>query len=147
MKKVNIPLIAILLSCSPCYSQLVIGKSFAEAKKELKSSFLKNNFHFLKQDDMGEQPAGGFAYVLRFKEEFIVFVNEYENVKWMTFESKKSDVYDKLKSIYEYPKWRFVKETDQNTREYSYLRYVITVFPYQWYLGSNGDVFKFMIQG
>jgi hypothetical protein len=97
---------------------------------------------------MGEQPGGGFVYRLRFKEEFtvVIFINDYENVKWMTFESENFETYYKIKSIYKYLKWEISANKDFGDKEYLYLNYVITEFRLGEYIGSNAQVYKFMIK-
>jgi hypothetical protein len=148
MKKYSFVLCLFLAISNLSYSQFVLGKAYVDATKELKAVFLNNNLHFLKQEEMGEQPGGGFVYRLRFKEEFtvVIFINDYENVKWMTFESENFETYYKIKSIYKYLKWEISANKDFGDKEYLYLNYVITEFRLGEYIGSNAQVYKFMIK-
>ncbi|HEY8691083.1 MAG TPA: hypothetical protein VIM07_17755 [Chitinophagaceae bacterium] len=148
MKKNGFLLYIFLIVFQTSYSQFILGKSFSDATKELKSVFLNDGLHFLNQRSAGEQPGGGVVYIMKFKEEFtvVIFVNNYENVNWVSFETKKLGVYLKLKSVYHSSKWKLVQYVDGNTREYSYKNFIIDEFPFQEYIGSNGEVYKFMMK-
>ena len=85
---------------------------------------------------------------MRFKEEFtvVIFINDYENVNWVSFETEKLGVYLKLKSVYNYSKWKLQQYIDGNTKEYSYKNFIIDEFPFQKYTGSNDEVYKFLMK-
>ena len=150
MKKNSFFLVIFLIIFQTSYSQFILGKSFSNATKELKSVLLKDDFHFLNQRSAGEQPQEGFVYILKFKEEFtaVIFVNEYENVNWVSFVTKKLGVYLKLKSVYNSSKWKWIQYIAAfggSTTKYSYRNFIIYEYPFQWYTGSNDKVYKFMM--
>lgn len=149
MKKIGFLLVIFLIVFKTSYSQFILGKSFSDATKELKTVLLKNGFHFLSQKRIGERPGTEVVvYEMRFKEEFriLLFVNGYENIDDLSIETEKENNYKKLKSIYHDSKWKYIRHDNENgsAEVYSYLNFIIYDYGYSEWFGQP-DMYKFAI--
>ena len=117
-----------LISSNLSFSQFVLGKNISSATSEIKTILLKSNFHFLNQKKAGEKPGVGDVIALRFKEEFKIsfYLNEYENVTYISISTEKEANYKKLKDIFRSDQWKYIKYSqDQSAQEYSYKEYIV----------------------
>ena len=111
--------------------QFPVGKNIHVAEKELKQTLKNKGFTFLKAEDEHE------SRVIKFSEEFEVIIgfNSYDNVSQITFLTFKNDLFELLKSKFNFDTWAYKenRKNEWNDEEvvYEYKNYEIGFTDYK----------------